>query len=414
MFKFGKKVQLNTLAKELMFKKEKLSERKDHEDETVYQQLVQTQSLIQLLRIENERILDSFTWRLGSKLRSIIERYHVIYRLAYSVASRFVWPQAKLGNQKSQYQKWIKIHDRLSHKDCKLIEDHMQSFARNPLFSILFFVKQPEKNDLDRSLSSVFHQLYPHWELFILFDSSDTPKALKAIEKATQFYKDSHPQSVRVVDTSCLNHNESVLDQVKGEYIVFLQSGDLLALHALYMLAFAVNWNDQADVLYSDEDFIDQNDKRFAPYFKPDWNPDLFLSQNYIHNLCAIKRSAISPEKQYGDVLKKHTLYNLLLNVIGRTRDENIIHLPFVLYHNFTSSHVSEKAWIDQAGFQGNPTALSEYFLNNGIDARIEQLGKKVDRMAELQQELLSLTEEVSNEVEELQQIEEDLEVLAE
>jgi hypothetical protein len=51
------------------------------------------------------------------------------------------------------------------------------------------------------------------------------------------------------------------------------------------MLAFAVNWNDQADVLYGDEDFIDQNDERFAPYFKPDWNPDLFLSQNYIHNL---------------------------------------------------------------------------------------------------------------------------------
>jgi glycosyltransferase involved in cell wall biosynthesis len=142
------------------------------------------------------------------------------------------------------------------------------------------------------------------------------------------------------------------------------------------MLAFAVNWNDQADVLYSDEDFTDQNDERFAPYFKPDWNPDLFLSQNYIHNLCAIRRSAISPENQYSDVLKEHTLYNLLLNVIGRTRDENIVHLPFVLYHNFTSSHVSEKAGIDQAGFQGNPAALSEYFLSNGIAARIEQGGK--------------------------------------
>ena len=285
MFKFGKKVQLNTLAKELMFKKETLSERKDHEDKTVYQQLVQTQSFIQLLRIENERIVDSFTWRLGSKLRSIIERYQIIYRLANSVASRFVWPQTKPSNEKYQYQKWIEAHDCLSLTDCEVIEDHMQSFAWKPLFSILFFVKQREKNDLDRSLTSVFHQLYPHWELLILFDSSDTPKALKAIEEAMLFYKDSHPQSVRVVDRSCLNHNESVLDQVKGEYIVFLQSGDLLALHALYMLAFAVNWNDQADVLYSDEDFTDQNDERFAPYFKPDWNPDLFLSQNYIHNL---------------------------------------------------------------------------------------------------------------------------------
>ncbi|MBE9569988.1 MAG: glycosyltransferase [Proteobacteria bacterium] len=367
---------MNTLAKELMFKKETLSERKDHEDKTVYQQLVQTQSLIQLLRIENERIVDSFTWRLGSKLRSIIERYQIIYRLAHSVASRFAWRQTNSGNQKSQYQKWIEAHDCLSATDCEVIEDHIQSFAWKPLLSILFFVKQPEKNDLDRSLTSVFHQLYPHWELFILFDSSDTPKALKAIEEAMLFYKDSHPQSVRVVDTSCLNHNESVLDQVKGEYIVFLQSGDLLALHALYMLAFAVNWNDQADVLYSDEDFTDQNDERFAPYFKPDWNPDLFLSQNYIHNLCALKRTTIIPEKQYGDVLRKHTLYNLLLNVIGRTRDENIIHLPFVLYHNFTSSHVSEKAGIDQAGFQGDPTALSVYFLSNGIDARIEQHGK--------------------------------------
>ncbi|MEA3487105.1 MAG: hypothetical protein U9R20_05550 [Thermodesulfobacteriota bacterium] len=80
---------MNTLAKELMFKREILSERKDYENETVYQQLVRAQSLVQLLRIENEHIINSFTWRLGSKFRAIIEKYQVIDRLAHSVANRF-------------------------------------------------------------------------------------------------------------------------------------------------------------------------------------------------------------------------------------------------------------------------------------------------------------------------------------
>src|SRR3546814_18590095 len=48
-----------------------------------------------------------------------------------------------------------------------------------------------------------------------------------------------------------------------------------------------------ADVLYSDEDKIDNGERLFDPFFKPDWSPELFLSQNMIKHLGVYRRSLV-------------------------------------------------------------------------------------------------------------------------
>lgn len=224
---------------------------------------------------------------------------------------------------------------------------------------------------MNKSLASVFNQLYPHWELIVMLDSSVSSDALETIEDATLLHKRSHQQSIRMVEVSLLRDNESILDHAKGDYIVFLKAGDILAPHALYMLTFAANLSQNAELIYSDEDFIDQKDERFDPYFKPDWNYDLFLSSNYIQNLCAIRRPAKSAEDVFGNKSEDSIPYALLLNAIGHTNEQNIIHLPFVLYHNLANPPVSKEAGIDLSGFKGDPAALAEYFSDKGINASV-------------------------------------------
>src|SRR3546814_19737041 len=70
-------------------------------------------------------------------------------------------------------------------------------------------------------------------------------------------------------------------------------SSDLLTEDALYWMAVELEAHPDADVLYSDEDKIDDGERLFAPFFKPDWSPELFLSQNMINHLGVYRRSLV-------------------------------------------------------------------------------------------------------------------------
>jgi hypothetical protein len=47
------------------------------------------------------------------------------------------------------------------------------------------------------------------------------------------------------------------------------------------------------DLIYSDEDKLDEAGKRYEPYFKSDWNPALMLSQNAFCHLGVFRKKLI-------------------------------------------------------------------------------------------------------------------------
>jgi hypothetical protein len=49
--------------------------------------------------------------------------------------------------------------------------------------------------------------------------------------------------------------------------------------------------HDTVDVLYSDDDKIYADGKRFAPQFKPDWSPELLLSYMYFSHLFVVRKA---------------------------------------------------------------------------------------------------------------------------
>ena len=54
-----------------------------------------------------------------------------------------------------------------------------------------------------------------------------------------------------------------------------------------------INRNPDVKLIYSDEDKIDEHGVRYDPYFKPDWNPDLLLGQNYISHFSVFDASIL-------------------------------------------------------------------------------------------------------------------------
>lgn len=117
-----------------------------------------------------------------------------------------------------------------------------------------------------------------------------------------------------------------------ADHLVFLHAADRLADIACHRLHAALAAAPDADLVYGDEDQADRGGQRFAPWFKPDFGPDLFLSQNGFGRAVWFRKSALR-QVEVPDALDLDTaIYHLALRVILATgRDP--LHCPGILVH---------------------------------------------------------------------------------
>jgi len=190
------------------------------------------------------------------------------------------------------YQDWIARFDRLSDEDRDAIRRHIESLPRRPLISVVMPVYETPAPLLREALDSVCAQLYPHWELCIADDASPSSHVAEIL--ADYAARDSR---IRFVTRETNGHisaaTNSALALATGEFVALMDHDDVLSERALYEIAVELDTHPDADILYSDEDRIDETGRRHNPHFKTDWNPELFLGQNMISHLGVYRRSLI-------------------------------------------------------------------------------------------------------------------------
>lgn len=125
---------------------------------------------------------------------------------------------------------------------------------------------------------------------------------------------------------------------------------DLLRKHSLLECHFAVENNCNAEIIYSDEDKIDLTGKRKDPYFKPDWNPLLLTSQNYLCHLFVIKRHLFYKVGGFREGYEGSQDWDLALRASKACKDTSIIHVSKILYHwrihdNSVSNGIESKSY---------------------------------------------------------------------
>jgi glycosyltransferase involved in cell wall biosynthesis len=276
--------------------------------------------------------------------------------------------------QHNNYKEWVRLYDTLNDKDIVKIKARIKQLERSPLISIVMPVYNPPLAMLEEAIKSVQGQLYPNWELCIADDASRN----KGVHKLLKGYaaKDAR---IKVVFRKKNGHisaaSNSALTLVKGEYIALLDNDDLLPEHALYWLAEAIISNPEAGLIYSDEDKIDQAGQHYDPYFKPDWNPDLFLSHNMICHLGAYSTELVRKLGGFREGLEGAQDYDLALRCSEQLTPQQIIHIPRVLYHwrshpGSTAQAGSEKNYALLAGKK----ALNDHFSRIKVSAKAQLL----------------------------------------
>jgi len=152
------------------------------------------------------------------------------------------------------------------------------------------------------------------------------------------------------------------------DFVVPLAPGDRLEPHALFACALAAQ--DEVDVIYSDEDRLDEHGVARAPWFKPDWSPETLLTRDYVGRMCAMRRTLLERSGGVRDVFETARWYEALLRVTEST--ERVAHVAEVLCHRGPNGSVerTDLALAVEVALQRRGEAATVSPLGPGVEVR--------------------------------------------
>jgi glycosyltransferase involved in cell wall biosynthesis len=272
------------------------------------------------------------------------------------------------------YSRWVEQYDTLTDVDRLCMYEEIGAWQYKPLLSIIMPVYNPPIDMLKEAIESIKHQIYFNWELCIADDASTDHRVKLFLEQSA---KSDHRIKVtyREQNGHISRATNSALDIANGDFIVLMDNDDIIPEHALFWVAKTVNQNPDVAVMYSDEDKIDEQGARSAPYFKTDWNPYLFRSHNMISHLGVYRRALVEKVGRFRTGFEGSQDYDLALRCIEQVEAGQIKHIPRVLYHwrihaGSTAMSGDEKPYAQHAGQR----ALDEHLKRSGIAGRAELL----------------------------------------
>jgi GT2 family glycosyltransferase len=265
------------------------------------------------------------------------------------------------------YQRWLRQSSRRD-------DERAGNAGDGPLISVVVPVYRPKLWFFKACVDSVKAQRYQRWELCMCDDASGDPQLRAMLNELA-----GSDQRIKVVSRAenggiSLATNDA-LGLASGEFVALLDHDDVLEPGALAEVAAAIEA--ETDVLYSDEDKIDDEEdpldtpRLFCPHFKPDWSPDLLLNNPYMGHLLVIRRELLQQIGGFRSEYDGSQDYDVMLRATERARQ--VTHVPKVLYHwravpGSAADDLSAKPWAHAASRR----ALEEAVRRRGIDAVVE------------------------------------------
>ena len=240
------------------------------------------------------------------------------------------WNQAKKNKYYLNYQTWIDQNSLTTLKDWRLLQQKSYDWQSPPKISIVTPVYTTDIEVLFECIFSIRAQAYPYWQLILVDDGSSNIDTLDLLKSGAchdpriQVYFSAKSQGI----SSATNR---AIAKAQGDYVIFLDHDDRLALDALYLIAEEIRNHPDVDIVYSDRDMISPKDERYMYLFKPSWSPETLLAGNYIFHLMCYRRSLVNQLGGLRTEFDGSQDYDLILRA-AETRPQ-VRHIQTVLYH---------------------------------------------------------------------------------
>jgi hypothetical protein len=275
------------------------------------------------------------------------------------------------GQLNQAYDAWVAMFDTRTGAEAAAAAIEIANLVEPPVLSVLLPTYNTDARLLAECIESVRQQWYPHWQLCIADDASPLPHVRDMLQRYAAM--DSRIQIVvREQNGHISAATNSALSLAKGDFCALLDHDDILPPHALLEVARALVANPDLNLIFSDEDKIDEQGNRFDPYFKSDWNPELFLSHNCLSHLGVYRTSILRAIGGFREALSGSQDWDLALRFIAHAGEKGIHHIPKVLYHwryldTSTSKSIESKPYAVTAGKQ----AIQCYLQGKGLAASV-------------------------------------------
>lgn len=273
------------------------------------------------------------------------------------------------------YPRWLALYDDPSVENVRCLAERIDRHGNYPLISVVMPVYNTNVEHLERAIESVRRQLYPFWELCIVDDASTDPGVIDVLKRQA-----SIDRRIRVIlrsaNSGISEATNEALGIASGEWVCFLDHDDEMHLLGLARLVVCIGDNPGARLIYTDEDKISEGGERCLPHFKPDFNYDLLLSQNYLCHLVCVKKDLVISVGGLRSDFDGAQDYDLILRLIEVLECSEIVHLAQICYH-WRVSRQSTASSVDAKPESLNRSvrAIEEHLQRRKVAATVSNEG---------------------------------------
>jgi len=238
----------------------------------------------------------------------------------------------------------------------------IDSWDYRPVVSLLMAVRNPRREWFEQAVRSVAGQNYSNWQLCIADDASDIPPEMLHTDARIQFASLQTRQGI----SGALNR---ALEMATGDYIGVLDHDDFLSADALFRVVEALQ-TQRYDVLYSDEDYVDENGEPVRPNFKPGWSPELLSNCMYMGHLVVASKESMLATGGFRSEFDGAQDYDLALRLTDKP--VRVAHVPHIIYHwrqhgESIAQNPSAKPWANDSGHR----AAADMLRRRGWNAHV-------------------------------------------
>lgn len=219
--------------------------------------------------------------------------------------------------------------------------------------SIIVPVYNPPVKFLRECLESVVGQQARNWQLVIANDGSTNADVAAYLDEFTAVHRGD--DRIRLITkenggiSSALN---AALESATGLYVGMLDHDDALDVRCIDTFSRALESHGFPDAIYSDEDKIDFKGEHFELYCKPDFSPELLLTQMYLCHFTIFKTDRVRAVGGLRSEVDGAQDFDLALRLLPELR--RVVHLPRPLYHwrawsESTAMSIDAKPWAQEA-----------------------------------------------------------------
>lgn len=212
-------------------------------------------------------------------------------------------------------------NNRLSGRLASILRQSAAALDAGPRFQLLVDARDCTAPQLSQFAASLAAQIYPRWEAHFV-----GAPALPGLDARCRTHATANPSET-------IARLDALLRAGNAELVTLLSGDARLSPDALLEIAERFAANSRLELVYTDEDVMDDAGARREPCFKPEWSPALALSGLFPGHLSVVRRARVVAAGGFRAAYGNMAWFDALLRLGDRWTGREVAHVPLICFH---------------------------------------------------------------------------------